>query len=552
VDEAPDRPSTPAGQRSVSGQRLDYPRAPVWAILAGAAWRWPRRVALRQDGCSVTWSELWSRSRSTATALQAAGLAPGDVVAIRLPNGIEFAQVYWAAQLCGLTTSPVNPRQPPAEAQHQIEDCGARLVITVPDDDFPAPDGVNVVTPDDLRPQGAPLDGWVPHHPADLATAVAHISYTGGTTGVPKGVLVSQRSVVCNALQFSYWATGSLPGIGTGGGVVLDQIGGAADWPVRLGTGTVIAVAPWFHAMGLIGGVVLPALQGSTSLIPERFDPASFIATVEAARVSSVSGAPALLAALAARLENGSHDVSSVRLVSCGGGPLAPVLADRLSAVFPDAVITQAYGLTEVTMAAVGNPTGRGEQRRRGSVGVPMPDTEIRLLPPADDAEEAEDGRGEIVVRGPQIMLGYHGRPDATEEILRDGWLHTGDIGVLDKNGYLSIVDRQKDMLIYKGYNVYPSELEALLRKHPGVRDAAVVGAPDPDVGDVPVAFVVPASPEALDPGRLADAVNAQVVHYKKLREVVVVESLPTSAVGKVVKGPLRAEAARRAGTRTG
>jgi long-chain acyl-CoA synthetase len=518
----------------------------VWAILAGAAWRWPLRVALCEDSRSVTWSQLWALSRSTATALRATGLVAGDVVAIRLPNGIDFARTYWAAQLCGLTVSPVNPRQPAAEARHQIGDCGARLLVTLPDGDC-APPGVPVVTAADLQAAETSQDGWEPHYPADPATAVAHISYTGGTTGVPKGVLVSQRGVVCNALQFCHWATGSVPGTGTGGGVVLDQVGGAGDWPVRLGTGKVLAVAPWFHAMGLIGGLVLPALQGTISLVPGRFDPAGFLTTVETERVSSVSGAPALLAALATHLENGAYDVTSVRLVSCGGGPLAPVLADRLAAAFGEAVITQAYGLTEVTMAAVGNPAARGGTRKLGSVGLPLPDTEVRLVPAAEHETEETDGRGEITLRGPQLMLGYHGRPAATAEVLRDGWLHTGDVGVLDEDGYLSIVDRQKDMLIYKGYNVYPSELENLLRQQPGVRDAAVVGVPDPDVGDVPVAFVVAAGPEPLVPDRLAEAVNADVVHYKKLRAVVVVESLPTSAVGKVLKAPLRAEAARHA-----
>ena len=534
-------------RRTVRGPRLDYPDAPVWALLYGAARRWPDRVALREGDRSVTWSRLWERGRSAASALRAAGLVPGDVVAVRLPNGIAFAEAYWGAQLGGLTVSPVNPRQPVAETHRQIADCGARVVVT----DGEPPPGVTAVPPDAFR--AASGEDCEPYRPADVGAAVAHISYTGGTTGTPKGVRVAQRSVVRNALQFCHWSTGSVPATDSAGAVVLDQAGGPDEWPVRLGTGTVVAVAPWFHAMGLIGGVVVPALQGTTSLVGGRFDPALFAATLQAERVSSVSGAPALLAALASHLEDTPYDVRSVRLVSCGGGPLPPALADRLAMVFPEAVVTQAYGLTEVTMAAVGNPTGRGAERRRGSVGLPMADTEVRLAGGgAGDGDDDGDGRGEILLRGPQLMLGYHERPEATAEMLRDGWLHTGDVGVLDEDGYLTIVDRLKDMLIYKGYNVYPSELEALLRARPGVRDAAVVGAPDPDLGDVPTAFVVADGP--LDPAGLAEAVNAEVVHYKKLREVIVVDALPTSPVGKVLKSVLKSRlrdavpAARRPG----
>jgi len=531
----------------LSGPRLDYPEEPVWAILAGAATRWPDRIALRSGDTSLTWGRLWSRSVSAGSALRAAGFGAGDVAAFVLGNGIDFAVWYWACQLVGMTVSPVNPRQPATGIAGQFQDSGAAVVLTDAAGErlLPQRHGLAVLLPQPVRHTSSDA-GFRPYRADDATAAISHIIYTGGTTGVPKGVAVSQRGVLCNAMQFCAWATGSVPSVGPGGTVILDQVGSPEDWPVRLGTGTTIAVAPWFHAMGLVGGLVNAALQGTTSIVLDRIDAGTYLAAVQRHRVTSVSGAPTLLAGLTTTLRAEHRDVDSVRLVSAGGAALAPELADRLAVAFPRAVVTQAYGLTEVTMAAVGNPTGRRQHRNRGSVGLPLPDTEIRLLPTGENGEEAaqaENGRGEILIRGPQLMLGYHRRDAETRQAIREGWLHTGDIGAFDEHGYLTIVGRKKDMLIYKGYNVYPAELEGLLRDQPGVRDAAVVGVEDPEVGEIPVAFVVPDGTVGVDADALADKVNAQVLHYKKLRAVHVVDSFPTSAIGKVLKSRLREKA---------
>jgi long-chain acyl-CoA synthetase len=206
----------------------------------------------------------------------------------------------------------------------------------------------------------------------------------------------------------------------------------------------------------------------------------------------------------------------------------------RLKALAPDATVSEGYGLTEVTMGATAGPAHRSGMRKVGTVGVPVFDTEVRI-----DGASAPGERGEVCVRGPQVMAGYHNRPDATAEVLVDGWLHTGDIGVLDEDGYLSIVDRMKDMLLYKGYNVYPRELEELLAAQSGVVVAAVVGKPDESVGELPVAFVVPAGP-SVSASALMSAVNDQVVPYKQLRDVYLVDSIPVSAAGKILKRELR------------
>lgn len=520
---------------------LDYPDAPAWQILAGARQRWPEREALVEDSTAVTWRELWQRSLDLAAGFAGAGLQPSDVLGVRMRNGIEMAVVYWAGQLAGLTITPVNPLQPETGAVAQLADAGAVAEVA-------AEPGGAVLRRGARRPLRAlgPLarlprqDGFAPHTAADLRTAVAHISYTGGTTGAPKGVVVTQRNLVANALQFASWVSSAVPARGEGGTIVVDQVGSENAWPVRLGTGVVVAGAPWFHAMGLGGGVVVPALLGHRSLILGRFDPGGFLDAVAAEQITSISGAPAMLAALAAEQERAAREVASVRLISAGGGPLPAALWERLGRAFPRAVVVQAYGLTEATMAAVGCPTSALAAPAPGRVGLPLADTEVRLEPRGDGSPG-----GEILLRGPQITAGYLGRPAETAEAFEDGWLRTGDIGVITEDGMLAIVDRSKDMLLFKGYNVYPSELEGLLRGLPGVRDAAVVGLPHEDDGDHPVAFVV--AEDGLDPDAALAAVNAAVVHYKRLRAVHLIDALPVSPLGKVLKTRLRDEAARLA-----
>jgi long-chain acyl-CoA synthetase len=217
-------------------------------------------------------------------------------------------------------------------------------------------------------------------------------------------------------------------------------------------------------------------------------------------------------------------------------------MINALQRRLPDAVIAEGYGLTEVTMGATLSPTWRSGVRKVGSVGVPAFDTEVKVVPPEGGEEPLPANTpGEVCIRGPQVMTGYHHRPEDTAAVLIEGWLHTGDVGVLDDDGYLSIVDRKKDMLLYKGYNIYPRELEELLMALPEVASAAVVGRRSAEAGELPVAFVVRApGHDAVDPDGLREAVNAQVVPYKRLRELRFVDEIPVSAAGKVLKRALR------------
>jgi long-chain acyl-CoA synthetase len=497
---------------------LVYPEVPAGAILLGSARRFGDRVAFARHGEELTYAELGRRAAQFAHGLLALGVAPGDRVALRMPNCLEYPVAYYGTLLAGGVFVPVNPLLPAAAAERQIADAGAKLTVTAAE--VPGICAGRPATP--------------PEVDVDIHADLAHLAYTGGTTGESKGVRLPHRNVVVNTLQYVCWSTGSIPATDGRGGLVIDQIGSDEEWPTRLGTAVSINLTPWFHAMGTIAGMNALLMAGYSCTLHDRLDPAAYLADAERLRVTMLGGAPALFAALLNSPAIHTVDLSSVRSIGSGAAPMPVEMTKRLHALAPDAVISEGYGLTEVTMGATAGPAFVSGVRKVGTVGVPTFDTEIRI-----DGATAPGERGEVCIRGPQVMTGYHNRPDATAEVLVDGWLHTGDIGVLDEDGYLSIVDRMKDMLLYKGYNVYPRELEELLAAQEGVLAAAVVGRPDESVGELPVAFVVPASGQ-VSAGDLMAAVNEQVVAYKRLRDVYLVDQIPVSAAGKVLKRELR------------
>jgi long-chain acyl-CoA synthetase len=548
---------------------LDYPEVPVGAVLAGSARRFGDRTAVHFAGRELSFAQLHERACAFANALRAAGVGRGDVVAIHLPNCPQYPIAYYGILLAGATFSPTNPLLPPADLAAQLADCGAVAVVTwapaapalaavqahtavrlvLITDREQAIDPTHRVALDavagaqDFETFHADAPTTDPGVPIDIHHDLAHIAYTGGTTGRSKGVQLPHRNVVVNSLQYACRGSGSLPALDELGGLVLDQQGPAEEYPVRLGTGTGINLTPWFHAMGTIGGLNVPLLSGSTTVLHERFDPGAYLADAERFRVTGMGGAPPLFGALLRHPELATRDLSSVRGISSGAAPLPVEMIQALQRRFgDDVVICEGYGLTEATMGATIGPGWRSGVRKVGTVGTPVADTEIRIVDPAgDNVSPLPTGEaGEVCIRGPQVMIGYKDRPEETAAALVDGWLRTGDVGVLDEDGYLSIVDRKKDMLLYKGYNVYPRELEELLFMQDGVVGAAVVGRPDPLVGELPVAFVVAPGLSADDAAALMAAVNEQVVPYKRLREVHVVDEIPVSAAGKVLKRELR------------
>ena len=379
----------------------------------------------------------------------------------------------------------------------------------------------------------------------DVDADLAHLAYTGGTTGVSKGVELPHSNVITNVLQSVCWSNGAVPELDEQGDLTARQVAGTDEYPTLMGTARIINLTPWFHAMGADR---LPQRHGH-----ER-DDGGHPPALRPGEVRRGHGAlrrdlhrrraPDLRGAAAgARFRRGR--VAGVRGVSSGAAPLPVPLIQRLQALLPNATIGEGYGLTEVTMQATGNPTFRSGTRKPGTVGVPVFDTEISIRSLESGAAVPQGERGEVCIRGPQVMRGYAHRPEATaESIDADGWFHTGDVGILDEDGYLSIVDRTKDMLLYKGYNVFPRELEEILFGTPGVAGAAVVGRPDEEAGELPVAYVVRKADDAgaaLTRESVLEAVNDKVTHYKRLRDVVFIDAIPVSAAGKVLKRELAA-----------
>lgn len=554
---------------------LDPPEVTVADLLEGMAVRYGTRAAVVDGELVLTHDEVYAQACALARGLRARGVGVGDVVVLHLPNSAWFLVAYQGVLLAGATVSPVNPLTPVPGLVAQLRDTGARTVVSHPAHlpslrqavaDLSAAgepvDTVVVVPPSPVAPDigsDDAIDAAGPGGPsrevawADVldpgprpATALspddlAHLVYTGGTTGVPKGVRVLHRNVVANLAQMIAWRAAHAIGPDPASGLRLVPFAGAAEAGVVPGEGATAVVSPLFHTHALVNSLFLQ-LCGQTLVLAGRFRPEGLLDLVAAHGVTYITGSPAMWHALLTVPDLAERDLGSVRVVSSGSAPIDPVTLDGLAGAFPNAVVLEGYGLTEGTCVVTAMPALRGQPARPGTVGLPLPGTTIEIRDRQGRALRTGE-RGEIWIRGPQVADGYHGRPEESAEQFVDGWLATGDVGQLDGEGLLRISDRAKDMLIYKGYNVYPRELEDLLVAHPDIDQAAVVGRAHPAVGQEPVAYVVPATGATPDPAAIAAWVAEQVLPYKKLREVTVVGALPTSPAGKILKTELRARA---------
>ncbi|QDY80197.1 class I adenylate-forming enzyme family protein [Streptomyces qinzhouensis] len=536
------------------------------AFLTGAAGAYPERIALRDGAESMTYGELRDAALRVAGGLRARGLRPGDVAALHLPNTLWYVVAYYGALSAGLTVAPLNPAQPPEALRAQLADCGAGVVFTHPAA-AASPEVARVLTatgpvvhvpgtPVSPAPEDADLPGtWLPL--AALLAAppldgyrpgpdvVAHLQLTGGTTGRTKAVRVLHRNIVANVLQSVPLRSCSRFFLDDNGGLRLERLPDAPEKSIVPGACVNIAVAPLFHGLGLIGHNANTLLGAVCVITGGRFDADRFLQDIEAHGVTHISGSPAMYYAMLRSPELGGRDLSSVRMVTSGAAPIDPGALARLRAALPNAYVNEGYGLSEATMGVTMVPPG--VEAPEGAVGLAVPGTEIEIR--ADDGVTVRPGgeAGEIWVRGPQVTDGYQDEPELTAEQFVDGWLRTGDIGRLDADGFLFLVGRAKDMLIYKGYNVYPQPLEDVLCSHPAVSQASVVGRPDPVAGEIPVAFVV-LEPSARDRAEHAEAfvdellahVAERVAPYQRVREARLVDALPLTPTGKVLKTELR------------
>ncbi|GAA2120817.1 AMP-binding protein [Kitasatospora saccharophila] len=546
---------------------FDYPEVGADAFLAGAARAYPDRAALLDGDETLTFAELHDGALRVAKGLRDRGLEPGDAVALHMPNSLWYIVAYYGALCAGLAVAPINPAQPPTALRAQLADAGAKAVFTHPANAAvlrdAAPQGVeftvhipgSAVSP---APEGALLpEGSIPL--AHLLAAdrlegyavapdlVAHLQLTGGTTGRTKAVRVLHRNVVANVLQGGCWRSATVPSLDAQGGIRVSRVEDAPAQALVPGQGAFIAIAPFFHGLGLVGHN-LNTLLGTTAVITAgRFDADQLLADIETYGVSQMSGSPAMYYAMLRSPALTTHDLSSVLQITSGAAPIDTTALGRLRAAFPGALVVEGYGLSEATMGLTTTPPGLPVETPLGSVGLAVPDTELQIREPDGSTVLPQGETGEIWARGPQITDGYQGEPQLTAEQFVDGWLRTGDMGRLDEDGFLFLVGRAKDMLIYKGYNVYPQPLEEILCGHPAIAQASVVGRYREDVGELPVAFVM------LRPGAVGESARGQefldevmahvaerVAPYQRIRELHVVDALPLTPTGKILKTELR------------
>ncbi|SEL79198.1 class I adenylate-forming enzyme family protein [Streptacidiphilus jiangxiensis] len=548
---------------------LDYPAGTVADLLAGSAHRYSDRIALIDGAEQLTYSELYDRALRVAQGLRERGVRPGEAVAVHLPNSLWFTVSYYGVLFAGAVVVPVNPTQPPSAVRQQLQDSGAVAAVTHPAvaaqlvaavADLPAV-RLAVVAPTTEAAPGpslrevprfpgsavslAELLESEPMPPAELdGDSVAHLAFTGGTTGVPKAVRVLHRNLITNVLQVACWRSAATPHADPEGRIHLRPVPEAVtEHHIPVGGATGISVSPLFHGMGMVTQSCFAAV-GVTVVVFGRFDPVRYLDAVERHRVHAINGAPALCHALLAVPGVRERDLSCVRLVTTGSAPISPAVLDELREILPNAVISDGYGLTEATMGVAISPLDSAQPRPPGSTGLPIFDTEIEIRSVDGAAPVPSGAQGEVWVRGPQTTGGYHGHPELTAGQYADGWLRTGDLGTVDEEGWLSLVGRAKDMLIYKGYNVYPGPLENILRAHPAVAQASVVGRPDADAGEVPVAFVVLKSEAGAATSALAQElmsyVAERVAPYQRIRAVEFLDAFPLSPAGKVLKTELR------------
>ena len=467
--------------------------------------------------------ELAARARRAAAGLVALGVRPGDRVVLVAANCPEVLITYTALWRAGAVATPVLFLLTQDELRHVLADSGAVAVVTTPE--FLATvravaGGLPVVVGGGEPAPGvttfAELEGGdelalVDRRPDDLAALL----YTGGTTGRSKGVALSHAG--------------------------LDTAGAAAHAVSRRQGPTVgLLPLPLAHVYGLLVAVSgLHAEQAARSVLMRWYDPAGFVALVEQHRVQQAALVPSMIQMLLSQpLEE--HDLTSLERISSGGAPLAVEVARELERRIPTAQVREGYGCTETSALISAQPA---DDRRLGSVGKPVPGVEVRITSPEGVAVPAGQD-GEICVRGPVLMTGYWQAPDATAQAVRDGWLHTGDVGRLDDEGWLFVVDRLKDLIIRNGFNVYPRDVEDVLLAHPDVTAAAVVGRPDPRVGEEVVAFVSLAPGASVTPEELVAFCRERVSAAKYPREVRVVDAVPLTSVLKTDRKALRAQLA--------
>ncbi|HET9488917.1 MAG TPA: AMP-binding protein [Methylomirabilota bacterium] len=508
---------------------LDYPRVPAWWLLERNVARFADRVALRElspetlaEERTVTYEALWRAARGAATGLRGAGVGPGTRVGYCLPNGAQLVVAYYATWVAGGVVVPANPAAREAELVQQLGDADVGLVVGAAGSAAQAAAGrLEIPFLDSERFHG--LAALPPAEPAACLPErdMAVLLYTGGTTGTPKGAMLSHYSLVANTIQFAEW------------------------YAFAPGQETAVCVLPFYHSGGMSGAMNVPLYAASTCLVLPRFSAGAAARAVTRYRATRLFGVPTMFIALLNDGEGRRADYSALRACRTNAAPLPPAVKTAFDALVGREVLVEGYGLTETSPLTHANPIGRA---KAGSIGVPLPDTDARVIDVERGGDVPAGQAGELLVRGPQVMLGYWRREAETAEVMRDGWLRTGDIACMDDEGYFRVVDRSKDVINTAGFKVWPREVEETLYAHPAVKVAAVVGVPDDYRGEAVKAYVVLRDGPGTPPSAAAiiDFCRERLTPYKAPRIVEFRSELPMTTTGKLLRRELRREVSLR------
>ena len=481
--------------------------------VSAAAAEDPEHPAVKLDDIVMSYAVLDAATARAAGFLRDKGVREGDRVGMQLPNVPYFPIVYFGALRLGAVVVPMNPLLKEKEVAYHLSDSGAQVMIGWHQFADPATAGSEnagaeavIATPGEFEQvigAAEPLDEVADRADDDPAVII----YTSGTTGTPKGATLMHKNLT------------------SGAEVARDMVDADPD-------SVALATLPLFHVFGMnsLMNVTIQA-RGLMTLVP-RFSPEKVLEVIERDRATVFGGVPTMYAALLHHPDRERYDVSSLDLCVSGGSPMPVEVLRGFDEAFGTKVL-EGYGLSETTGMGTFNQPDR--ERKPGSIGVPMGDTEIRLVD-EEDKDVPQGEPGELVMRGSFVMTGYWNRDEATDEVMRDGWFHTGDIATVDEDGYYFIVDRKKDLIIRGGYNVYPRELEEVLYEHEAVREAAVLGVPHPDLGEEVGAAVALKQGSSTDPDELRQYMKERVAAYKYPRVIWLVDELPKGPTGKIIK----------------
>jgi long-chain acyl-CoA synthetase len=534
-------------------EHVEVPPGSLARLLADAARDYPHAPALHFEGRTTSYAELADRAWRFAGALAKLGVTKGSRVGLILPNCPQAVVALFGTLRLGAVVVQSNPLYTERELERQLADAGVEVlicldlvyervravrervgirevIVTSALDELPALR--RMLAPYSKRGRAAsagigreePVRRWsdllrqgvekAPEVAVDPATDLALLQYTGGTTGAAKGVMLSHANLAANVEQVRAWFPDADPG-----------------------REVMMAVLPFFHAYGLTVCLLLGIrLRAALVLLP-RFDLHQVLAAIDRYRPTLFPGVPTMYVAVNNAVAKGGHDLSSIKACLSGAAPLPLEVAERFER-FSGGRLVEGYGLSETSPVVIANPIYG--KRRAGTIGMPLPDTLARVADPDDPDRTLPVGdAGELALRGPQVMLGYWNRPEESAQVLRDGWLLTGDMAVMDEEGYFSIVDRKKDLIIAGGYNIYPREVEEVLYEHPKVQEVCVAGVPDPYRGETVKAFVVLRQGERATTEELREFAKPRLAAYKVPRVVEFRDELPKTMVGKVLRRAL-------------